>query len=800
VEFRDKNAGALSGIARDAGHGGKYGCDDDPVCWRDYMRRPIRHLEFARIPGSVMSATSIAERTLRPFGIYGGRMKNVSGLLAELLVCIVVAGAVFAPVPVAAAGPFEELLLTESEATAMGLEVLQVINNSTDGNPSLQGKYKGISQVDANMVINYTVNISVLSPTDDFSFEKVSANCKWAGYGCVSPDCRNWYLGTTYERPCYSRYEDGYTDFGLDGIDRNRCQIGGTTVFSVSGLKLVVGSSKLDYGMTQAVWDECLRRHNEFANAVAQKVRANYDPNAIVLTLVPLATEYSPGETVPIAGTVSDSVDSTPLMGASVTVDVAGTPFSTTTDGSGGFSVDFSIPADVGMVGYPVTVTVSATGYPDATESTGISVGAVPALAVSVDTDKDGYAAGDTVAITGRVTDGGAGVAGATVSVDVSGSASTVSTDGSGNYGISFPVPGDAGASTYTVSVVATTATGSASNGTTFKVGDGMAVEIVTDKDLYLIGDTVYCTITVKDSSGQPVSGADIAGTATYTDSGRSTQLSGSTDPMGQAPWTFTWGQTPGGDTIAEGKLKVEIAASKSGQPDGTGSALISGCGDLEKAPTEDCLDCPQDCKCENTQVCDPSSDYRDGQTMCSPKVAYVFISRGLGWYHEWFASDDIAGIRKLYASLGYTVPPNIYVDHINEIAPYLSRPSTMAIAYAGHGEEPGGKPTMEATEATSGAYSVKAAIAAAGKQDKGFLGVCQFGPYAVKWVDYKDELEQILADRVAHPNLDYVYMFSCYSLDDMSMRDYLLRSGGTYWGYPGKLPGTASLKKSVKP
>jgi len=729
-------------------------------------------------------------------------MAHRSGWLNTSLVAVLAIVALATPGVANAAGLYEELVLNESEATGMGLEVLQIINNSTDGQPSLQGKYKGFSQVDTGMPINYTVNVSVLSPGADISFaHATSGECKWAGYACVHPDCRPAMTGTTYERPCYRPYEDGYTDFGLSGIDRNFSRIGGTSVFSVSGLKIVIGTEKLDYGMTQAIWDESLNLHYQFASAIAQKVSANYDPNTIALTLVPLLAEYSPGETVAIAGSVANSVDSMPLVGASVTVDVAGTPFSTTTDGAGGFSVNFSIPADVGMVGYPVTVTVSATGYPDATESTGISVGAVPALAVTVDTDKDGYAPGDTATISGRVTDGSAGVSGATVSINVSGATQTTTTDGSGNYGLGFPIPAGTGPKTYNVTVTAASSTTSATASTTFTVGDGMSVEIETDKDLYLIGDTVYCIITVKDSAGQVVQGAGIAGTATYTDSGRATQLSGTTDPMGQAPWTFTWGQTPGGDTIAEGKLKLDVTATKSGMPDGTGSALISGCGDLEKAPTEDCLDCPQDCKCDQQkEVCDPSSDYRNPDTMCSPKVAYVFISEGLGWYHELFASDDIAGIRKLYASWGYTVPPNIYVDHINDIAPYLSRPSTKAIAYAGHGEEPGGKPTIEATEATTGAYSVKAAIAAGGKTDKGFLGVCRFGPYAVKWVDFKDELEQILADRVAAPNLDYVYMFSCYSLDDMSMRDYLLRSGGTYWGYPGKLPGTATLKKSVKP
>jgi len=563
---------------------------------------------------------------------------------------------------------------------------------------------------------------------------------------------------------------------------------------------LVVGSSKLDYGMNQAVWDECLRRHSEFASAVAQKIRTSYAPQTIALSLTPFRSEYSPGETVVISGTVADSSDSSPLAGASLTIDVAGSPLAVTADGGGNFSVSFAIPGDVGMVGYPVTVTASAPGYPDVTQHTGFNVGAVPALSVTVGVDKAGYAPGDTAVISGRVVDGATGVSGASVSVTVSSATQVTTADGSGNYRVEYPIPAGAGPSTCNVSVTATTPKGSANGSTTFTVGQVMSVEIETDKDLYRIGDTVYCTITVKDPSGQPVAGADITGTATYTDSGRSTQLSGSTAATGQTSWTFTWGRTPGGATIAEGKLKVEITAAKSGMPDGAGSALIAGCGDLEKAPSEDCLDCREDCACGPDEVCDPSSDYRNGETMCGPKVAYVFISNGLSWYHEWWASDDIARIRKFYAAQGYTVPPSIYVDHINDIAPYLSRPSTRAIAYAGHGEEPGGKPTIEAEAATTGNYSVKAAIAATGKGDKGFLGVCQFGPYASKWVDSKDMLERILADRVERPNLDYVYMFACYSLDDTSMRDYLLRSGGTYWGYKGKLPGSGTLTKSVKP
>ena len=703
-----------------------------------------------------------------------------------------------APSQASAAGPYEILVLDESEAGALGMEVEHITDTSADGNIAVHAHYYGLYPTNNGIYVHFDVKISRLSPTDDISFETATAGCTQ----CTDPDCGLFWDTTRPAQPCYSRKGDGYTNFGVDQLDRNLVEIGGTSVFSVLGLKIIASSVQLDYCTNlEATWDDGKRRHDQFANQIAQKIMANYDAQTIALTLTPFSTSYSPGETVVISGSVTDASDSAPLAGASVAVNVAGTPLSATVDGAGVFSVNFAIPGDVGNVGYPVTVTASAPGYPDATEDVGFNVGDVPALSVTADTDKDSYLAGDTVVIQGSVTDGAAGVSGAAVAVNVSGSSMSTTADGSGGYRVEYPIAADAASGTFNVTVTATgTTSGSATAATTFTVGDVMSVEIETDKDLYLIGDTVYCTVTVKDSSGQPVQGASIDGTATYTGSGRSTVLSGTTDPSGQAPWTFLWGQTPGGDTLAEGKLKVELTATKSGLPDGTGSMLISGCGDKEKAATEDCLDCPEDCTCGPNEVCDPSSDFRNSDTMCSPKVAYVFVSNGLSAYHEWWASDDIAGIRKLYGSMGYKVPPNIYVDRIDDVAVYLSRPSTKAIAYAGHGEDPGGTPTIEVAAATGGNYGVKEAIAVNGKRDKGFLGVCQFGPYAAKWLDSKDKLEKILADRVEHPNLEYVFMFSCYSLDNLSMRDYLLKSGGTYWGYKGKLPGSASLVKSIKP
>ena len=422
-------------------------------------------------------------------------------------------------------------------------------------------------------------------------------------------------------------------------------------------------------------------------------------------------------------------------------------------------------------------------------------------MIITVTTDKTAYGPGDTALISGNVSDSKGALAGAAVSVDVSGTILSATTDASGNYHVSFSIPADVGLVSYPTTATATHAGyPSVSASTIFSIQDTLTVEVSADADHYLIGDTVYFTIIVKDSKGIGVSLAGLDITATRLGSGSTTTLAAITDGLGENVWSFIWGQDDSGNTIAEGKLQIDVIASKDGYIDGSASKTLSGCGDLEKSDIEDCLDCPEDCTCTDNEICDPSSNHKNSETFCSPKMAYVFISRGLGWYDEWWASDDIKQIRRFYKSLGYTVPSNIYVDHINQIAKYLSRPSTKAIAYAGHGEDPGGTPTIEAAAATSGGYPVKTAIDTMSKNPGGFLYTCQFETYAAKWVDSKDKIEKIAQAQVDHPNLEYAYIFSCYSLDDTSLRDYLLKSGGTYWGYKGKLPGDATLTKSIKP
>ncbi len=691
-----------------------------------------------------------------------------------------------------AAGPYEYLILDQSEAGALNLDTVQIIDNSAGDNIDVQGEYTGacISEQPNQHIITFNVTVSRLSPNADISFDTALANCAL----CANPgwgNCRIWGVG--FEKPCYTRFEDGYRDFGAYTIDRNFCRLGGTSVFSVNGLKVVITTEKLDYGLTQEVWGETKTRHDEFANMIAHKIRTTYDPQTITLTLTPLNGTYAPGETTVISGNVADTFDSTPLDGATITIDVDGTSLNSIANASGDFSVQFDIPADVSSIGtYPITVTASSTGYPDVTLQTYITVAKV-ILEITVRTDKDTYVPGETAIIQGQVTKGGNSAPGITVAINISGTRLSTVTDGSGKYQVNFLIPGDSVLSSYNVTV---TATGSALDPataiTTFVIGQEMTVTITPDKDSYSIGDTVYCNIIVEDASGNPVPYADLTISSIRLVSGRKNSLTGITDALGENLWSFVWGQDAAGKTIAEGKLKVEVSATKDGFNIAIAELLISGCGDLIVDENEFCLDCPEDCPCGPNEICDPSSDYKNSNNMCSPKVACIFISKGLGWYHEWYASDDIKGIRKKYQKKGYSVTPDIYVNDIYDVTKYLTRPSTKAIAYAGHSVD---IPTIENVTSSN----IPSAFIYSNNKAGSFVFRCRYEVYAARWFDLQNKIMAIANDKKDQPNLDCAFMFTCYSLANDSLLNYLLRDGGTYWGYPITLPGNASLIERFK-
>ncbi len=419
-------------------------------------------------------------------------------------------------------------------------------------------------------------------------------------------------------------------------------------------------------------------------------------------------------------------------------------------------------------------------------------------MQISLKTDKATYLPGETAIISGSIANNNGPLAGAGIKIDINGSIANLVSAAAGSYKFNFTIPLNPTVSTYPVTVTASySGYHDVTEQTTFAIGQDMTVTITPDKDSYSIGDTVYCNIKVKDASGKPVPFADIAISTIRLVSGRKNNLSGLTDALGENLWSFVWGQDAAGKIIAEGKLKVEVSVTKDGFNKAITELLISGCGDLIVDENEFCLDCPEDCPCGPNETCDPSSDFKNSSNMCSPKSAYVFVSKNMSAYLKTWTLPYIYGIKKFYRKSGYKVV-EINEDDIKPMATYLSRPSTKAMAWFGHGEEPGGKATIEGYDATGGGYSIKDAIGFKSKEVGGFLYRCQFEVYAAKWVDIHNKIETIAEQHQEHPDLDYLYNFSCYSLDDNSVMNYLVRDGGIYWGHRGVLHGTP-LTKIIK-
>jgi hypothetical protein len=201
-------------------------------------------------------------------------------------------------------------------------------------------------------------------------------------------------------------------------------------------------------------------------------------------------------------------------------------------------------------------------------------------------------------------------------------------------------------------------------------------------------------------------------------------------------------------------------------------------CGKWGCQEGEDCFNCPEDCICA-PGICDPFSEYADPETKCSPKVAYIFISSDLNCILHYYGMHKINELKGRYRSLGYKTIV-VRVNGLNDVIVKLSNPSTKAIAYFGHGDFP----SLEGY----GAMDIKNEM--------------------LKLLNYKyfnlgmsnAEVRQRAGERSLHPNLDYAYIHTCHSLDDKTLANYLLRSGGTYWGMEGLLISGEGLDEYVRP
>ncbi len=486
---------------------------------------------------------------------------------------------------------------------------------------------------------------------------------------------------------------------------------------------------------------------------------------------------------------------------------------------------------------YKITVAVSD-GNCGKTEKVSTQVLIQAGMAVSVATEFTTYSPGEKVLIHGSVQDEKGGLDLVKVEVNVEGTLLSTNTDPFGKYTRVFPIPPSSKPMNYKVIAKASCSKyPPKSASTSFSVGKkALLVKIRTNKTHYLIGETVECTITVTDSQGIEVSNADLTITATRLKSGKKPMVSRVKEgPPGKYSCTIPWGKKTTGKPIAEGKLKIEVkaehlgASTWKGYDPGYHSILVSGCGDgdLECSDPntycENCFNCPEDSQCKAEEICDPLNELSDPKTGCSPKMAIIFTTNddpAYTWWHQLQTQDELKFIREKFKGYKYhvkTVPlsgkltylpkikENQWVPDKSQIAKYLARPSTKAIAFFGHG----GAMIDESKVPLISNYLSKYIPSLGGENTAEKLWKSVF--YATR-SNYKklynithQEAGKMTAQKMQasgwNCGLDYAYIHACHSLDNNTMLDFLIRGdGGTYWGDVGVLWGIRPLVKKTKP
>ena len=98
-----------------------------------------------------------------------------------------------------------------------------------------------------------------------------------------------------------------------------------------------------------------------------------------------------------------------------------------------------------------------------------------------------------------------------------------------------------------------------------------LKVSVKPEEDSIARGGEQMISVTVTDTSGNPITGASVMSHSTVTSSESNTvKFNGKTDENGE--WSFSW-QIDSGSKA--GLVGVEVKASKSGYDDGYGSAFF---------------------------------------------------------------------------------------------------------------------------------------------------------------------------------------------------------------------------------
>jgi hypothetical protein len=190
------------------------------------------------------------------------------------------------------------------------------------------------------------------------------------------------------------------------------------------------------------------------------------------------------------------------------------------------------------------------------------------------------------------------------------------------------------------------------------------------------------------------------------------------------------------------------------------------------------CYENPDLCPCYDGKICDAWSPSRD-TFGCSPKVAVFAVSPEVSNYERWWISGKMKRIQEFYRAQGYEVRV-VEIKSGDELPEALGNPSTRALAYFGHARTP----TLESSDADGIQRAVHGSLLRRYRQQ----GMNQ------------QEATEAASQRAGAPNLDYAYIHTCHSLDDNSLRDYLVKPGGTYWGKEGLLWAFQDPVQSVRP
>jgi len=246
----------------------------------------------------------------------------------------------------------------------------------------------------------------------------------------------------------------------------------------------------------------------------------------------------------------------------------------------------------------------------------------------------------------------------------------------------------------------------------------------------------------------------------------------------------FAWGESDGAcRCIAGAERKGSDCVCKNGyvkSTDGTSCVPGSSADPIENCPAgTNCVLNPDECTCGNGTICDPIGGHGDTGTHCSEKIAYIMISTGVTPYQRQWLHNKINAIRTFYRDVGYTTF-TVVVNGPDMAVDFLAPPSTRAIAYFGHA----GVPSVEKSKW----QDLSNRILRSAMLKYAALGVPR---------DRRQELAQARAKQL---DLQYAYMHTCHSADDMSLRDYFVGSGGKYWGHEGVLWGPQALTSYHKP